>query len=593
MENLLINGLSGCFSGSEIIPFTGENVSDGKTGSDEFLNVLKDIIGKDFTANMQMQTGIPLNVDNGVSLAISAMQAAPAFQLPGEAGGGVLLQQNNALSDISTILMSILSAYGLNTVSEAMPCVPESGIETPKAVSTDAMRGDKEDAPYKEAIAILCNELCKIFNLFKPEAVIPVSLGAENSLSASILFAKKVIEGLLNEVISEKGLPDTSQTMVQEPVETVSTDKGMPAVKTNEPEKHPEDGVSGEILNLSASILFAKKVIEGLLNEVISEKGLPDTSQTMVQEPVETVSTDKGMPVQLAFSMDIPALLYRAMNMAAQQQKAAAGSEDVQKSTPDIPEQRIQGEAALSFRNSQGSRLYHMASAKTDRIETGVSAEADTMQLFAGDKDMPADADVRLKTDGMINRNPEIKNVHANMNFRISEQAAGEMRLAGGDFNAVSEKNGSTLKNIIAGLQNETIEAPQKDTKFSFKENDYMPFAKSGHFEADQSPAAEGTQTVEKGSFASMISDKIEKLIGQNQVRNSPMDMVMRMNINEKESLLIGLKREGQQFFVEIKTGSSSIMNLLQANKEVIIRNLEMKNVNAHIYVNPDGDGGF
>ena len=182
MENLLINGLSGCFSGSEIIPFTGENVSDGKTGSDEFLNVLKDIIGKDFTANMQMQTGIPLNVDNGVSLAISAMQAAPAFQLPGEAGGGVLLQQNNALSDISTILMSILSAYGLNTVSEAMPCVPESGIETPKAVSTDAMRGDKEDAPYKEAIAILCNELCKIFNLFKPEEL-DIALTPQNYMS--------------------------------------------------------------------------------------------------------------------------------------------------------------------------------------------------------------------------------------------------------------------------------------------------------------------------------------------------------------------------------------------------------------------------
>jgi hypothetical protein len=34
-------------------------------------------------------------------------------------------------------------------------------------------------------------------------------------------------------------------------------------------------------------------------------------------------------------------------------------------------------------------------------------------------------------------------------------------------------------------------------------------------------------------------------------------------------------------------------MNLLQPNKEVIIRNLEMKNINANIFVNPDSDGGF
>ncbi|MCX5810649.1 MAG: hypothetical protein NTX36_14990 [Proteobacteria bacterium] len=577
MENLFISGLSGCFSGSEKISFTGENVSDGKTGTGEFLNVLKDIIGKDFTANLQMQSGTPLNVDNGTSLPVSALQVAAALQLPDEAG-----------EDLSAVLMSILSAYGLNVVPEAMSCVPESGIEVPKLGSTSATQGDKEDAPYKEAMAILFNELCKIFNPLV--GVIPVSLRAENSLSASSSDepGQETLQGTLSDEIKK---------LLERPdIIAMLQSHGIPTVKTNESSKHSEDGVSGEILSLSASILFAKQVIEGLLNEAISEKGLPGTPQTMAQSPVETVSTDKGMPVQpdpSTTDMDIPALLYRAMNMAAQRQATAAGSEDVQESTPDMTEQRIQGEGVFSFRDTQGSRLYHMASTKTDRIETGVSVEAGTMPPLAGDKDMPADMDVRLKTDGMINKNPEIKNIHANMNFRIPEQVVDEMKLAGGDFNAVSEKNGSILKNIIAGLQNETIEAPQKDTKFSFKENDYMPFTKSGNFEAAQSSETEGAQTVEKGSFASMITDKIEKIIGQNQLRNTPMDMVMRMNINEKESLLIGLKREGQQIFVEIKTGSSSIMNLLQANKEVIIRNLEMKNVNANIFVNPDSDGGF
>ena len=474
MENFLINGFSGCLPGSEKISFTSENVFGGKTGFDEFFNVLRNIIGDDSAAGLHIQSGTPLNAGDGTSL-----------QLPDKAGEGARQQK---------------AAVGSEDVPGSTP----------------------------DIIAML-------------------------------------------------------QSL------------GMPAMKTDETLKHLEDGVSGEILSLSASILFAKQVIEELLNEVISEKGLPGTPQTMVQKSVETISTDKGMPIQPAFSMDIPALLYRAMNMMARQQKTVAVSEDVQENMPDMTEQMIQGDdGVFSFRDSQGPRLYHMASGKTNRVETGISVEADTTTFFAGNKDMTADMDVRLKTDGTINRNPEIKNIHANMSFRIPEQAADEIRFAGGDLNAASEKSGSILKNIITVLQNETIEVPQKDTKFSFKENDYMPFAKSGYFEAVQSPETEGAQIVEKGSFASMITDRIEKIIGQNQVvRGTPMDMVMRMNINEKDSLLIGLKREGQQVFVEIKTGSSSIMNLLQTSKEVIIRNLEMKNINANIFVNPDSDRGF
>ncbi|HOS59046.1 MAG TPA: hypothetical protein PK661_03025, partial [Syntrophorhabdaceae bacterium] len=101
------------------------------------------------------------------------------------------------------------------------------------------------------------------------------------------------------------------------------------------------------------------------------------------------------------------------------------------------------------------------------------------------------------------------------------------------------------------------------------------------------------TQIIEKASFVSTITDKIVKVTEQLRARNTTMDMVMRMNINEKESLLIGFKREGQQIFVEIKTESSAMLNLLQESKDTIVRNLEMKNVNANIFLNPDGKNSF
>ena len=89
----------------------------------------------------------------------------------------------------------------------------------------------------------------------------------------------------------------------------------------------------------------------------------------------------------------------------------------------------------------------------------------------------------------------------------------------------------------------------------------------------------------EKTPFASVMTDRIEKIVEQYANKNVSMDMVVRLKIDEKETLLVGLKEQGQRVIVEVKTTNESMGNFLQSQKEEIARQLEGKNVYANIYV--------
>ncbi len=90
---------------------------------------------------------------------------------------------------------------------------------------------------------------------------------------------------------------------------------------------------------------------------------------------------------------------------------------------------------------------------------------------------------------------------------------------------------------------------------------------------------------MEKTPFASVMTDRIEKIVEQYANKNVSMDMVVRLKIDEKETLLVGLKEHGQRVTVEVKTTNEGMGTFLQSQKEEIARQLEGKNIYANIYV--------
>ena len=124
--------------------------------------------------------------------------------------------------------------------------------------------------------------------------------------------------------------------------------------------------------------------------------------------------------------------------------------------------------------------------------------------------------------------------------------------------------------------QKASIEVPQGD---SFRSNVFQ--------------VKDNNMTFEKGSFTSFVTDRIEKIVEQFSSRSSQMDMVVRLKLDDKETLLVGLRHEGQKVIVDVKASNDGLVNLLQAHKDDIARHLEDKNIFTSIFVQPDGEKNF
>ena len=94
--------------------------------------------------------------------------------------------------------------------------------------------------------------------------------------------------------------------------------------------------------------------------------------------------------------------------------------------------------------------------------------------------------------------------------------------------------------------------------------------------------AKETGKVSEKTPFASVMTDRIEKIVEQYANKNVSMDMVVRLKIDEKETLLVGLKDQGGSITVEVKTTNETMGNFLLSQKEEIAKQLEGKNVYAN-----------
>ena len=121
-----------------------------------------------------------------------------------------------------------------------------------------------------------------------------------------------------------------------------------------------------------------------------------------------------------------------------------------------------------------------------------------------------------------------------------------------------------------------SVELPQGDT---FRSNIFQ--------------VKDNNMTFEKGSFTSFVTDRIEKIVEQFSGRNSQMDMVVRLKLDDTETLLVGLRHEGQKVIVDVKASNDGLVNLLQAHKDDIARHLEDKNIFTNIFVQPDGERNF
>jgi predicted transcriptional regulator len=154
-------------------------------------------------------------------------------------------------------------------------------------------------------------------------------------------------------------------------------------------------------------------------------------------------------------------------------------------------------------------------------------------------------------------------------------------------------KNDATVNKPIITQEIDITDTHIKDIKVLSKENDYLPFSKQDRFENTVFQETQNHKIAKETPFTSIMTEKIEKIVEQYSAKGPSMDMIIRLKINDNETLLVGLKNDGQRVTVDIRTTNEGVINLLQTQKDDIARNLEEKNVFTNIFVDPDSDGSF
>ncbi|HOW53345.1 MAG TPA: hypothetical protein PLR60_01725 [Syntrophorhabdaceae bacterium] len=165
---------------------------------------------------------------------------------------------------------------------------------------------------------------------------------------------------------------------------------------------------------------------------------------------------------------------------------------------------------------------------------------------------------------------------------------------------AAEAKDSFLIRPARADAVEDNAEVPKKVVIRVLETNEAGPGdEREGRIAAHQDHSRQSVQNASetkasgKNDFGAMMVDKIEKMTEQFAGKNMNMDMVVRLKIDEKETLLVGLKEDGGRINVEVRTTNENMMNFLQSQKEDIAKNLEGKNIHTSIHVdlNQDGSG--
>ncbi len=149
------------------------------------------------------------------------------------------------------------------------------------------------------------------------------------------------------------------------------------------------------------------------------------------------------------------------------------------------------------------------------------------------------------------------------------------------------------LSEMVAKHREGSAGPEVKEVKASPRENDLMPFSKNGDPDTTPVQEAPSHKVMKEAAFGSVMTDRIEKIVEQFSARGTSMDMILRLKIDDRDTLLVGLKNEGQKVIVDVKSSNEGMINVLQNQKDTISRNLEEKHVYTSIFIDPEADGGF
>jgi hypothetical protein len=141
------------------------------------------------------------------------------------------------------------------------------------------------------------------------------------------------------------------------------------------------------------------------------------------------------------------------------------------------------------------------------------------------------------------------------------------------DFSSLFEKKGEGSLHDEAGRKDDGG-------------NNGLPFMTGGDASRVAGQEAKEKASVQAGGTGAV--EKFQQVLDQFNMKASNHDLTVRLDIGNKESLLLGFKDMGQNIAVEVKASHQAVTDLLQSQKDAIVKHLESKDVHATIQIDPD-----
>jgi hypothetical protein len=85
--------------------------------------------------------------------------------------------------------------------------------------------------------------------------------------------------------------------------------------------------------------------------------------------------------------------------------------------------------------------------------------------------------------------------------------------------------------------------------------------------------------------------EKMEKIVQQINAKQGNQDLTVKLDVGNNESVILGLKDLGKSISVEVRASNQGLANLLQSQKEAIMRHLQNRDVRTSIFVDPYTSG--
>jgi hypothetical protein len=106
----------------------------------------------------------------------------------------------------------------------------------------------------------------------------------------------------------------------------------------------------------------------------------------------------------------------------------------------------------------------------------------------------------------------------------------------------------------------------------------------------DRFPNQEKNAAVEHQAPVAAV-ERFEKIAEQIAAKSSSHDLTVKLDVGNNESVVVGLKDLGQTVAVEVKASHQGLINLLESQKDAIIKHLEGKDVKTNVLIDPNASG--